>query len=131
MLGDVVNVCLAVKNLEAAVNHFEKVFDLKLDRYFDSEQFGYRGAILKLSKGIIELMEPTNPDSAIAKFIDKQGEGVYLISFEVKDVPTAANVLRQKHIRVTLEKPKAKVAWIHPKDAYGMFMELLEPGEQL
>jgi predicted enzyme related to lactoylglutathione lyase len=60
MLGDVVNVCLAVKNLEVAVTHFETVFDLKLDRYFDSEQFGYRGAILKLGKGIIELMEPTN-----------------------------------------------------------------------
>jgi methylmalonyl-CoA epimerase len=130
MLGEVVNVCLAVKDLEAAVNHFETVFDLKLDRFFNSEQFGYRGAILKLGKGVMELMEPTNSDSAVAKFIKRQGEGVYLVSFEVKDVPTAANVLRQRHIRVTHEKPDTKVAWIHPKDAYGMFMELLEPGEQ-
>ena len=79
----------------------------------------------------IELLEATNPDSAIAKFIEKKGEGIHHICFQVKDIESELEKLKNIGIRLIDEEPRigaynSKVAFIHPKSANGVLVELAE-----
>ena len=90
------------------------------------KEYGFKNAILPLGKGHIELMQPIDPASAVAKFLKNHGEGVYLVGFDVQDVPLSAKILKEKGVRVTF-RSKGPVAWLHPKDAHGVFVEMRKP----
>lgn len=127
MLGDVIELSIVVKDLEAAIKRFETLFDLKVHDRRESKEFGFKNAILPLGKGHIELMQPTEPSSAVARFLEAHGEGVYLVGFEAEDIPASVEKLRERGARVTQRSPDAPVAWVHPKDAHGLFVELRKP----
>ncbi len=127
MLGDVIELSIAVRDLEAAIKHFETIFDLKVHRRGESKEFGFINAILPLGKGHIELLQPTDPSSAVGHFLETHGEGVYLVGFEVKDIPASAKKLRDRGARVTEGRPDFPIAWVHPRDAHGVFVELRKP----
>lgn len=129
MLGDVIELSIVVKDLEAAIKRFETLFDLKVSDRGESKDFGFKNAILPLGKGYIELMQPTNSSSAVARFLETRGEGVYLVGFEVEDIGASVNKLQERGARVTHRSPDAPVAWVHPKDAHGLFVELLRKRE--
>lgn len=122
MLGDIVELSVVVRNLDAAVERFTRLFGLRVHRRDVSEEFGFRNAILPTGIGHIELLEPTDPTKAIGRFLEKHGEGVYLVGFEVKDIPKSVAHLRDQGIRVDQRRPE--VAWIHPRDTHGLFVEL-------
>ena len=127
MLRDVVELSVVVKDLEAAIKHFEALFDLKVHRRGESKEFGFMNAILPLGKGHIELLQPVDPSSAVARFLEDHGEGVYLVGFDVEDVPGSVREVREKGARVTGGSGDLPVAWVHPKDAHGVFVELRKP----
>ena len=127
MLGDVIELSIVVKDLEAAIKRFETLFDLKVYRRGESKDFGFRNAILPLGRGHIELMQPTDPSSAVARFLQARGEGVYLVGFEVEDVRASVSKLQKRGARVTQRNPDDPVAWVHPKEAHGVFVELRRP----
>ena len=126
MLGDVIELSIVVKELEAAIKDFEAIFDLKVSNRRESKYFGFKNAILPLGKGHIELMQPTNPSSAVARFLETRGEGVYLVGFEVEDIRASVKELRERGARVTQQGADEPFAWVHPKDAHGLFVELVE-----
>ena len=72
-------------------------------------------------------MQPTNPSSAVAWLLKTHGEGIYLVGFDVKDIPRTVKRLREKGVMVTERtpewRPNESVAWMHPKDAHGVFIE--------
>lgn len=127
MLGDVIELSIVVKDLEAAVKRFETLFNLEVYTRGESKEFGFKNAILPLGKGHIELMEPTDPTSAVARFLETRGEGVYLVGFDVEDIPGSVSKLRDMGVRVTHPGTGAPVAWVHPRDAHGVFVELRKP----
>lgn len=127
MLGDVIELSIAVNDLEAAIERFETLFGLKVYARRESKEFGFKNAILPLGKGHIELLQPTDPSSAVARFLETRGEGVYLVGFDCEDVGSSAKELRDKGARVTGAGPNADIAWVHPKDAHGVFVELRKP----
>lgn len=122
MLGDVVEVSVVVRNLDEAVERYERLFGLKVHRRGVSERFGFKNAILPTGIGHIELMEPTDPTKPVARFLERHGEGVYLIGFECKDIPGAVARLRADGVRV--DSPDDEFAWIHPRETHGLFVEL-------
>lgn len=122
MLGDVVELSVAVRDLDEAVERYTRLFGLKVHRRGESKEFGFRNAILPLGIGHIEFLEPTDTTKHVARFLDKHGEGVYLVGFEVKDIPKAVAHLRGQGVRV--DHGRADVAWVHPRDAHGVFVEL-------
>ena len=128
MLGDVIELSIVVKDLEAAIKRFETLFDLKVSQKGESKDFGFKNALIPLGKGQIELMQPTDPSSAVAHFLETRGEGVYLVGFEVEDTPASVKKLQEKGARVTQRSPDNPVAWVHPKDAHGVFVELKKGG---
>jgi methylmalonyl-CoA/ethylmalonyl-CoA epimerase len=122
MLGDVVELSVVVRDLDEAVLRFTKLFGLEVHRRGVSERFGFRNAILPTGIGHIELMEPTDPTKPVARFLHKHGEGVYLVGFECKDIPGAVARLRTDGIRV--DSPREDIAWVHPSQTHGLFVEL-------
>lgn len=122
MLGDVVELSVVVRNLGEAIERFTRLFGLKVHRRGESAQFGFRNAILPTGTGHIELLEPTDPDKAVGRFLARHGEGVYLVGFECADVPGAVARLRAQGVRV--DSPQDDIAWVHPREAHGLFVEL-------
>jgi len=121
MLGDVIELSIVVKDLEAAIERYGKLFGTKVHTRGESKEFGFKNAILPLGNGHIEFLEPTDPDKAVGKFLAKKGEGVYLVGFECKDVPGATARLKKQGARVN---GREDIAWVHPADAHGVFVEL-------
>jgi methylmalonyl-CoA/ethylmalonyl-CoA epimerase len=122
MLGDVVELSVVVRDLDQAVERFTRLFGLKVHHRGESKEFGFKNAILPTGIGHIELMEPTDPGKAVGKFLAKHGEGVYLVGFECKDVPGAVKKLRTDGVSVT--SPREDLAWVHPRETHGLFVEL-------
>jgi len=117
MLGDIVELTVVVRDLDAAVERFTRLFGLK-----ESTEFGFKNAILPTGIGHIELLQPTDPDKAVGRFLAKHGEGVYLVGFECRDIPGSVERLKQAGVRV--DGRRADVAWVHPQDTHGLFVEL-------
>jgi len=121
MLGDVIELSIVVKDLEAAIDRYSKLFGVSVHKRGESKEFGFKNAILPLGNGHIEFLEPTDPDKPVGKFLAKKGEGVYLVGFECKDVPGATAHLKSQGARVS---GRNDIAWVHPADAHGVFVEL-------
>ncbi|MBI2152618.1 MAG: VOC family protein [Candidatus Rokubacteria bacterium] len=122
MLGDVVELSVVVRDLDSAVERFTRLFGLRGHRRGTSEEFGFKNAILPTGIGHIELLQPTEPTKHVARFLERHGEGVYLVGFEVKDIPKAVAHLRAQGVRV--EQGRPDLVWVHPRDAHGVFVEL-------
>jgi methylmalonyl-CoA/ethylmalonyl-CoA epimerase len=122
MLGDVIELSIVVKDLEAAIERYSKLFGTKVHHRGESKEFGFKNAILPLGNGHIEFLEPTDPDKAVGKFLARKGEGVYLVGFECPDVPGAVAHLKSQGARV--DGRRGDIAWVHPQDAHGVFVEL-------
>ena len=122
MLGDVVELSVVVRDLEAAIERYTRLFGLRVHRRGESKEFGFKNAILPTGIGHIELLQPTDPDKAIGRFLARHGEGVYLVGFECRDIPGSVARLRSAGARV--DAPREEIAWVPPREAHGLFVEL-------
>ena len=122
MLGDIVELSVVVRDLDAAAARYTRLFGLREHRRSESKDFGFRNAILPLGTGHIELLQPTDPEKAVGRFLARRGEGVYLVGFECADIPGSVTKLRAAGAHV--DSPRADIAWVHPRDAHGLFVEL-------
>ena len=122
MLGDIVELSVVVRDLDAAAARYTTLFGLREHRRGESKDFGFRNAILPLGAGHIELLQPTDPDKAVGRFLARRGEGVYLVGFECADISGSVTKLRGRGVQV--DSPRADIAWVHPRDAHGLFVEL-------
>jgi methylmalonyl-CoA/ethylmalonyl-CoA epimerase len=122
VLGDVVELSVVVRDLEAACARFEKLFGLTVHKRDESKEFGFKNAILPTGIGHIEFLEPTDRSKAVGRFLERRGEGVYLVGFECDDIPRAVEHLRASGVRV--DQRDDRVAWLHPGDTHGLFVEL-------
>ncbi|MBB4118480.1 MAG: methylmalonyl-CoA epimerase [Mesonia hippocampi] len=122
---------IAVKNLEEAKATYELLLDEKpyKDETVTSE--GVITSFFKAGESKIELLAATNPDSPIAKFIEKRGEGIHHIAFNVADIEKEIKVLEEKGFQLINKKAKKGadnkwVAFLHPKSANGVLVELCQ-----
>jgi methylmalonyl-CoA/ethylmalonyl-CoA epimerase len=122
MLGDVVELSVVVRDLDAAIERYTRLFGLKVHRRGESREFGFKNAILPTGTGHIELLQPTDPDKAVGRFLARHGEGVYLVGFECRDIPAAVKHLRAQSAQV--DDRRSDVVWVHPREAHGLFVEL-------
>ena len=123
MLGDVVELSVVVRDLDVAIERFTEVFGLHVHHRGESEEFGFKNAILPTGIGHVELLQPTDPTKPVGRFLEKHGEGVYLVGFECRDILGSVEQLKAHGVRVD-HRPGKDIAWIHPRDAHGLFVEL-------
>jgi len=120
---------IAVKDISAANEIFAALFDEEHYKMEVVESEGVSTSFFKVGPNKIELLEGTNPDSPIAKFIEKRGEGIHHIAFDVEDIEAEIARLQAKGFRVLNENPKEGadgkvVAFLHPKSSNGVLVEL-------
>jgi methylmalonyl-CoA/ethylmalonyl-CoA epimerase len=122
---------IAVKNFSEANALYYKLLGVEpyKTEYVESE--GVNTSFFRAGDTKIELLEATNPDSAIAKFIEKRGEGIHHIAFEVEDIIAEMERLKQDGFILLNEKPKKgadnkMVCFVHPKSANGVLVELTQ-----
>jgi methylmalonyl-CoA epimerase len=123
MLGDVVELSVVVRDIEAAIERYTRLFGLRVHHRGESKEFGFKNAILPTGIGHIELLQPTDPDKPVGRFLARHGEGVYLVGFECADVPGSVARLKKEGAHVD-HRPDKDIAWMHPRDAHGLFVEL-------
>ena len=122
LLGDAIEISVVVRDLDAAITRFTELFGLAVHTRGESKEFGFKNAILPLGNGHIELMQPTDPDKPVGKFLARKGEGVYLVGFESDDIPGGVKHLKAMGARVDDRRPD--IAWVHPAETNGLFVEM-------
>lgn len=129
------HVGIAVPDLEEAKAYYERTFGMQVVHEEVNEEQGVREAMLAVgdSGSCIQLLAPLSPDSTIGKFLDRSGPGIQQVAYRVTDIDAATQHLRAQGVRLLYEAPKSgtagsRVNFIHPKDAGGVLVELVEPG---
>mgnify|MGYP001381486931 FL=1 len=128
------HVAIVVQDIDAALNFWEQTFGLKLDHVEDVPSQKSKVAFLPLGESEIELVQPTTSDSGLANFLEKRGEGMHHICIEVSDIDATLAELKSKGVRLINEVPEElpgrKMAFIHPKAANGVLVELYQLTEK-
>ena len=125
------HICFAVKDLDSARKRYEGDLGFKLDTLYTAESEKIRVARYYIGDVAIELMEATGPDSEVARFIERRGEGFYLISYRVPDVSAALGELKEKGRRTVDDGPRElmgnRYAFVHrPNELNGVLTEILD-----
>ena len=135
MLTRIDHVGLAVRDLEAAIAFYKNTFGMRVVHQEVNEEQGVREAMLAVgdSGSCIQLLAPLTPDSTIAKFLDRSGEGIQQVAYGVDDIDAASAELRARGLRLLYDAPRrgtagSRVNFVHPKDAGGVLVELVEAG---
>jgi methylmalonyl-CoA/ethylmalonyl-CoA epimerase len=131
------HVGIAVADLDAAISFHRETFGLEVTHIETNEDQGVREAMLgapgdTTGAARIQLLAPVRDDSAIAKFLDRSGPGLQQLAFRVTDVDAASDVLRGKGLRLLYDAPRrgtenSRINFVHPRDAGGVLVELVEP----
>lgn len=130
------HVGIAVPDLDVAIAFYRDNFGLEVAHEEVNEEQGVREAMLHAPGDhggtAIQLLAPLNEDSTIAKFIGRSGPGLQQLAYRVSDVDAAADALRAKGLRLLYDAAKrgtsdSRVNFVHPKDAGGVLIELVEP----
>ena len=128
------HVGIAVADLDLAIAFYRDVFGMRLAHQETNEEQGVREAMMTVgdSGSHIQLLAPLTPESTIAKFLDRSGPGVQQVAYRVDDIDAVSATLRQRGMRLLYDAPRrgtsnSRVNFVHPKDAGGVLVELVEP----
>ena len=131
MIAKIDHIGIVVRNIAESLAFFENALGLKLDRLETEEGGRTDVAFLPVGTSDVELVMPRDTDSGLAKFLDKRGEGVHHICFQVDDIGEALARLKAGGAQLIDETPKRTAsgdlyAFIHPKSAHGVLIELYQ-----
>ena len=124
------HVAIAVKDIEAALDFWENKLGLKLDYIEEVPSEASRVAFIPIGDSLIELVQPTRDDTGMAAYLEKRGEGMHHLCVEVENIDETFNRLKEQSVRLINTEPQVlpgrKMAFIHPKAANGVLVELYE-----
>ena len=128
------HVGVAVSDLDAAITFYRDTYGMTLTHEEVNEEQGVREAMMAVgsSGSCVQLLAPLSPQSTIAKFLDRSGPGIQQVAYRVVDVEAVSQTLRDRGLRLLYDAPRrgtadSRVNFIHPKDAGGILVELVEP----
>ena len=130
-MNKIEHIGIAVGSLEEAIPRFEKILGTPCYKTEQVESEKVKTAFFKIGQSKIELLESTDPDGVIAKFITKRGEGLHHTAYEVDDIEKEMTRLQQEGFTLLNDKPKKGadnkwVCFLHPKDTNGVLIELCQ-----
>ena len=129
MYKKITHVGIAVKNAEHSSKLFSKLFGISAEHTEHVGDQSVKATFFRIGEAGVELLEPTSPDSTIAKFIEKRGEGVHHLSFEVDDIESEIARLKHEGFQMIDVIPRVgadgyRIAFIHPKSTNGVLVEI-------
>jgi methylmalonyl-CoA epimerase len=131
MLTEIDHVAIAVRDLAAAVDYYQRAFGATIDHREVVERDGVEEVLLKVAESYIQLLTPTRPDSPVAKAIEKRGEGLHHVGYRVADCNAALKAMIAAGAIPIDHEPRmgsrgTTVAFIHPKSSFGTLIELVQ-----
>ncbi len=131
MLKKIDHIGIAVEDLDNAIQTYNTIFNIKPSFIETVEEQRVKTAGFTVGESTVELLQATDEESPIAKFISKKGAGIHHIAYRVENLEKTLNELKEKKIRLIDEKPRQgadgkKIAFIHPKSTGGVLIELCE-----
>jgi methylmalonyl-CoA epimerase len=134
MIKRVHHIAIAVKNLKESTALFEMLLGIKAEVHNAPDQTVTEAAFKIGGEVEIDLLEPIGEDSAVAKFLEKRGEGLHHIALEVEDINAGLKEMEHKGVQLIDKAPREGVAgqigFLHPKSANGVLIELIEPKDK-
>lgn len=132
MIHQIDHIGIAVRSLEEARRYYEEVLGLECEGCEEVESQKVKTAFFIAGEVHIELLEPTSEDSPVAKFLEKNGEGVHHIAFASDAIEEQLHKAAEKGVRLIHEKPflgagNKQVAFLHPKSTFGVLTEFCQP----
>jgi methylmalonyl-CoA/ethylmalonyl-CoA epimerase len=131
MVEKISHIGIAVESLDEQINYYKDTLGLKFSGTEVVEDQKVKVAFFDVGDTRIELLEATDEDSPIAKFIAKKGQGIHHMAYQVNDCQLAINIMDEKGIRLIDTEPRIgagghKIAFLHPKSTFGILTELTE-----
>lgn len=124
------HVCIAVKDIDETIRFYRDVFGVEESEVVDIEDQAVRATLIRVGGSQLEFIEPTDPNGGVAKFIQRRGEGVHHLCFEVEDLAGTLRRLDERGIAVIDREPReglsGTIGFIHPKATRGVLIELVD-----
>ena len=135
------HVGIAVADLDAAMAFYHATFGMETVHEETNEEQGVREAMVRVGRAgdpsgaMIQLLAPLDDTSTIARFLERNGPGMQQLAYRVTDIEAVSDVLRGRGVRLLYDEPRggtsgSRVNFVHPKDAGGVLIELVEPAPQ-
>ena len=132
-VGELNHIGIAVMNIEKSLEQFYELFDSPEASILVNHEHAVRGAFIEQGETLIELLEPLNATSVIAKFLETHGEGIHHMAFTVGNVDTKVSELQKLGISIITgprEGFTGRIAFTNPTDTHGILIELVTPFNQ-
>ena len=131
MISKIDHIGIAVANLDETVKFYSEMLGVKVEKTETHAGQKVKVAFLPVGDTELELLESTDPEGAIAKFIKSKGEGIQHIAFRTENIEKAILELKEKGMRFIDEKPRigagnTKIVFLYPKNTYGVLVELVQ-----
>lgn len=131
MLHKINHIGIAVQSLEATIPFYRDALSMPFKGIEEVAEQKVRVAMLQVGESLIELLEPTSPESPIARFLEKNGPGIHHIAYEVADIEAAIAQMLAGGARMIDEQPRigahaTRIAFVHPKSSGGVLTELCQ-----
>jgi len=135
LLEKIYHLGYAVENIQAATRFYEEHFGVRVAEPEEVEEQGIVATMFEVGESMIELVQPTRPDSPVRKFLEKRGEGFHHVAFKVDDLEAALRDLKENGVELIDEEPRigaggTRMAFLHPRGAHGVLTELVEVPEK-
>ena len=134
MIRKIQHVGIAVRSLQEAIPFYRDVLGLPFLGTEEVAEQKIRAAIFRVGESTIEVIESTAPDGPVGKFLEKNGEGVHHLCFQVEDAAAALSRAKAKGIRLIDESPRVgvhgmRIGFLHPKSTFGVLTEFAQEGD--
>ncbi|HZU79912.1 MAG TPA: methylmalonyl-CoA epimerase [Acidimicrobiales bacterium] len=131
LLTEIDHVAIAVHDLEAALDYYRSAYGATLAHRERIDSDGVEEALIKVADSYIQLLTPVRPDSPVAKYLERKGEGLHHVGYRVADCAAALQSVRDAGGQLIDEAPRpgsrgTTVAFVHPKGAFGTLIELVQ-----
>lgn len=134
MFGRIDHIGVAVEDLDAAIDLYRDRFAMAEQHRETVEEQGVEAVLLEVGDGHVELLAPLAPDTAVGKFVERNGPGLHHVAYRTFDIDAALAGVRAAGLRLIDEEPRtgirgSRVAFLHPKSTGGVLTELVQPME--
>jgi methylmalonyl-CoA/ethylmalonyl-CoA epimerase len=131
VFGRIDHIGVAVEDLDAAMELYRDRFAMREQHRETVEEFGVEAVLLEVGESHVELLRPLSDDTAVARFIERNGPGIHHVAYGTEDIDAALDAVRAAGLRLLDEEPRrgirdSRVAFLHPKATAGVLTELVE-----
>ena len=132
VFGEIDHIGVAVEDLDEAVALYRDRLGMREQHRETVEEFGVEAALLEVGGSHVELLTPVQPESAVAKFLERNGPGMHHVAYRTDDIDAVLERLRASGVRLLDEQARtgirdSRVAFVHPKSTGGVLTEIVQP----